>query len=259
MSFATAETFGNVKRKDRHMNIRIDTHSHTLASGHAYNTLREMAAMAAEKGLEGLAVTEHAPEMPGSCQLYYFQNLRVVPRTLYNIHLLLGTELNIMDREGNVDLPQGVIRDLDIAIASLHTPCFKDERIQENVMQAYLSVMENPYIDIIGHPDDGRFPADYEVLAREAKRTGTFLEVNNSSLRPDGYRANTTENCLKMLEACKKEGTMVVFGSDAHFDLDIAEYPFAEELVRKTAFPEELVANTSYGKLISLLKHRKKV
>ena len=172
------------------MNIRIDTHSHTLASGHAYNTLREMAAMAAEKGLEGLAVTEHAPEMPGSCQLYYFQNLRVVPRTLYNIHLLLGTELNIMDREGNVDLPQGVIRDLDIAIASLHTPCFKDERTQENVMQAYLSVMENPYIDIIGHPDDGRFPADYEVLAREAKRTGTLLEVNNSSLRPDGYRAN---------------------------------------------------------------------
>lgn len=55
------------------MNIRIDTHSHTLASGHAYNTLREMAAMAAEKGLEGLAVTEHAPEMPGSCQLYYFR------------------------------------------------------------------------------------------------------------------------------------------------------------------------------------------
>ena len=106
------------------MNIRIDTHSHTLASGHAYNTLREMAAMAAEKGLEGLALTEHAPEMPGSCQLYYFQNLRVVPRTLNNIHLLLGTELNIMDREGNVDLPQGVIRDLDIAIASLHTPCF---------------------------------------------------------------------------------------------------------------------------------------
>lgn len=72
------------------MNIRIDTHSHTLASGHAYNTLREMAAMAAEKGLEGLAVTEHAPEMPGSCQLYYFQNLRVVPRTLYNIHLFAG-------------------------------------------------------------------------------------------------------------------------------------------------------------------------
>ena len=44
------------------MNIEIDTHTHTLASGHAYNTLREMAAMAAEKGLKGLAITEHSPK-----------------------------------------------------------------------------------------------------------------------------------------------------------------------------------------------------
>ena len=72
MSFATAETFGNVKRKDRHMNIRIDTHSHTLASGHAYNTLREMAAMAAEKGLEGLAVTEPPRKCrdPANCIIF---------------------------------------------------------------------------------------------------------------------------------------------------------------------------------------------
>ena len=55
------------------MNIRIDTHSHTLASGHAYNTLREMAAMAAEKGLEGLAVTEHAPEMPDPANYIIFR------------------------------------------------------------------------------------------------------------------------------------------------------------------------------------------
>lgn len=35
------------------MNIEIDTHAHTLVSGHAYNTIREMAQMAAEKGLKG--------------------------------------------------------------------------------------------------------------------------------------------------------------------------------------------------------------
>ena len=42
------------------MNIEIDTHSHTLASGHAYNTIREMAASASGKGLKGLAITDHA-------------------------------------------------------------------------------------------------------------------------------------------------------------------------------------------------------
>ena len=47
------------------MNIEIDTHSHTLASGHAYNTIHEMAAAAANRGLKGLAITEHAVKMPG--------------------------------------------------------------------------------------------------------------------------------------------------------------------------------------------------
>lgn len=47
------------------MRVEIDTHTHTLASGHAYNTMNEMAKAAADKGLKGLAITEHAPEMPG--------------------------------------------------------------------------------------------------------------------------------------------------------------------------------------------------
>lgn len=84
------------------MRVEIDTHTHTLASGHAYNTINEMAKTAADKGLKGLAITEHAPQMPGTCHLFYFQNLRVVPRKRYGIELLLGTELNIMNEDGEV-------------------------------------------------------------------------------------------------------------------------------------------------------------
>ena len=54
------------------MTNELDTHAHTLVSGHAYNTMREMVQMAAEKGLKGLALTEHAPKMPCSTNLYYF-------------------------------------------------------------------------------------------------------------------------------------------------------------------------------------------
>ena len=45
----------------------LDVHTHTLASGHAYNTMREMAKAASEKGLEILGITEHAVSMPGTC------------------------------------------------------------------------------------------------------------------------------------------------------------------------------------------------
>ena len=241
------------------MNIEIDTHTHTLASGHAYNTLREMAAMAAEKGLKGLAITEHSPKMPGTCHIFYFQNLRVVPRTMYGIELLLGTELNIMNEQGEVDLPQTLLKEMDIAIASMHTPCYEGEKTTEKITQAYLKVMENEYVDIIGHPDDGRFPADYKELAKAAKRTHTLLEVNNSSLRPTGFRVNTQENCLKMLKACKEEGAMIVLGSDSHVDVDIANYQYAAELIKKADFPEELVANSSLEKLKASLKRNKKV
>ena len=49
------------------MNFVLDTHTHTVASGHAYCTIREMAKAASEKGLELLGITEHGPMMPGSC------------------------------------------------------------------------------------------------------------------------------------------------------------------------------------------------
>ena len=49
------------------MRIKADTHSHTIASGHAYSTIREMARAGAEAGLEVLAITEHAPTMPETC------------------------------------------------------------------------------------------------------------------------------------------------------------------------------------------------
>jgi len=239
------------------MRVEIDTHTHTLASGHAYGSIREMVKAAKEKGLKGLAITEHAPEMPGSCHLFYFVNLRVLPREMYGVKLFFGSELNIMDAEGHVDLPTSTIKGLDITIASMHMPCYKGEKTIEEVTEAYIKVCEREDIDIIGHPDDGRFPVDYEELVKAAKRTGTLLEINNSSLKPDGYRANSRENALKMLKYCKQYEAMVVLGSDAHFDTAIAEYPFVDEVLKEADFPERLIANTSLEKLQSLLKRNK--
>ena len=85
--------------------------------------------------------------------------------------------------------------------------------------------------------------------------TWTLLEVNNSSLRPGGFRINSMENCRDMLEECKKQGTMGVLGTDSHVDGDIAEYPYAFQVLEEVDFPEKLVANTSLEKLKSSLKH----
>ena len=51
---------------------KIDTHTHTVSSGHAYSTVTENAKYAASIGLEIIGMTDHAPKMPGSCGYLHF-------------------------------------------------------------------------------------------------------------------------------------------------------------------------------------------
>jgi len=79
------------------MDILLDVHTHTIASGHAFSSLQEMVKSAAEKRLRLLGITEHTPGIPGTCDLIYFRNLHVVPRKMYGVELLLGAETNIKE------------------------------------------------------------------------------------------------------------------------------------------------------------------
>ena len=69
------------------MKYVLDTHTHTLASGHAYNTIQEMIKTAKTKNLELLGITDHAPAMPGSSLGLYFCNFRVLPRQYDNLKI----------------------------------------------------------------------------------------------------------------------------------------------------------------------------
>ena len=220
----------------------IDLHTHTIASGHAYNTINEMAAAAAEKKLEILGITEHAPAMPGSCTAMYFLNLKALPREKQGVAVWYGAEVNILDCDGHVDLPDGTLAQLDLVIASMHIPCFQGGTQAENT-RAYLNIMKHPYINIIGHPDDGRYPIDHRAVAEGAREHGVLLEINNASLSPNSFRPNAAENLRKLLSCCKEYGTPVVVDSDAHVDLDVGDHSIAMELLREVDFPEELVAN----------------
>lgn len=79
----------------------LDFHTHTIASGHAYNTMNEMIAAAKLRGLEIYGITEHAPRMNGSCTEMYFQNFRILPREKDGMTVLHGVELNILDGRGS--------------------------------------------------------------------------------------------------------------------------------------------------------------
>jgi len=232
----------------------LDVHTHTVSSGHAYNTIWEMAKGAADKGLELLGITDHAPKMPGSCHEFHFLNLKVVPREINGIAVMLGAELNILDYDGNVDLPESYLKQMDLTIASLHQPCISPGTAGQNT-QAYIKAMENPYINIIGHPDDGRYEIYYEDLVRAAKEHGVLLEINNNSLNPRGFRKNAVENDREILKLCKKYEVPVIMGSDAHVVTDIGRHERVEALLLETEFPEELVVNRSTEELMKYINY----
>lgn len=232
----------------------MDLHTHTIASGHAYNTILEMSQAAREKGLELLGITEHGPAMKGSCQTIYFQNVKVLPRERFGVTTLFGVELNILDEDGRVDLPEELLPAMDVCVASLHIPCLPPMSREENT-RAYINAMKNPYVNIIGHPDDPRYPIDLRAVVEAAKENHVLLEMNNSSLAPTSFRKATTEGYLEFLDLCKAYDQPIVMDSDAHVDVDVGKHGYVADILKLAQFPEQLIINTDVEKVKPYLNY----
>ena len=235
------------------MKIELDMHTHTVASGHAYSTLQEMARAGAEKGLKLLGITEHTPGIPGTCDPIYFRNLHVVPRQMYGIDLMLGAEINILDGKGTLDADEALMKKLDIRIAGIHLLCYEQGTIEENTY-GMLQAIRHPYIQIISHPGDGTAQLHFEPMVLAAKECGTLLEINNSSLKPARGKLDARTNNWEILRLCKQYEVPVILGSDAHISFDIANYQYIYELLQETEFPEELIVNRSVEVFMNSLK-----
>lgn len=238
------------------MNMVVDSHTHTLASSHAYSTVSELAQAAAERGLELLAVTDHAPGIEDGAPMLHFMNYHVLPKEMHGVQMRYGVELNILDFTGRVDFDAALLKRQDLCIASFHEKATQPGTMAENTT-AYLGAMDNPYVNIIGHPDDGNIPVDFLALVQKAKETHVLIEVNNSSLRAAYYRKNTRENLCTILDLCKRYEVPVVLGTDAHFAGAVGDFTEARALLEEQAFPETLVANTSVEKYLALLARRR--
>ena len=232
----------------------LDMHMHTIMSGHAYSSLSEMIAAGRQKGLSLIGVTEHAPALPGTCHDMYFHNFKVIDRNQCGMMLMMGAEVNVMSYDGSVDMPVTTLKKLDYAIISLHEQCIKPGNAADNT-RALLRAMENPYVSIIGHPDNGMYPIDFLAVVQAAKKNNVLLELNNSSYKPDSGRIHSRENALIMLELCKKYEVSVIMDSDAHIDADVGNHKYVYEILQQSGFPEELVVNTDADKFRRYLKH----
>lgn len=223
------------------MKIIADTHTHTIASTHAFSTAQEMIAAAAEKGLYAIALTDHGYAMPGSPGKWYFECLGTIPSTFNGVRVLKGVEANVMDFDGTLDMKDEVLKDLEWVIASIHYGLCKGKASVEKTTNAYLNLAKNPYVKVIGHSGTPKFKYDYEKVIPELARNGKLIEINDNTFYS---RKQSCENCVEIAKVCKKHGAYIVVNSDAHFSSRVGRCSSAFEMLREIDFPQELIINS---------------
>ena len=158
-----------------------------------------------------------------------------------------------MSYEGNVDLDEKGMKRTDWRIASMHVQTLKPGTVEENT-RGVIGAIHNPYVDIIGHPDDSRFPLDYEQVVKEAAEHGKIIELNSNSFNPKNTRVNAWENDHRILKLCETYNVPVAISSDAHSIFELGDFDKALQLVEEIGFPERLILNTSVEKLKNWMK-----
>jgi putative hydrolase len=233
------------------MKIIADLHTHSIASGHGYSTINELATAASQVGLKALALTDHGPAMPGGPHLYHFYASRFIPQSIAGVRILRGVEANILDDSGTMDLEQAVLEDLDYVMAGLHENCGYGKSDIDRNTAAILAVMKNPAVKCISHPGNPAFPLHYETVVKAALATRTALEINNSSLCVS--RKGSTGNCGEIARLCARIGAPVMIGSDAHIAQGVGVFGNAVKLVREAGIVEEQVINASLERLLAFI------
>lgn len=234
------------------MRILTDIHTHTMASAHAYSTLTENVNEAKAKGLELIAMTNHCSNMPEAPHIWHFENMKAIPRIINGVKVLRGAELNVLSKAGEVDMDENHLSKLDIAIASIHTPLYSG-RDDKDHTETWLNVMENPYVDILGHTGRGNFKFDYDAVVKKAIEKNVCIEVNRLTIKNADFR----QVCREIALCCKKHGAKITVSSDSHFWDTIGDFEDVIGFLSELDFPEELIVNRTAESLIAHLKGKK--
>ena len=230
--------------------ITQDFHTHSKYSklNHGKNTMEELVVAAISKGLDTIAITDHAPEHPfgvWKCKLKKRKTEIEALREKYpQIKILCGLETNLVSDKGKIDINKKQRDDLDICLMGFHRAggifrhlfyaikmCFCKNRTEKNT-DAYVRAIENNEINIITHPKQ-YIDVDCGRLAEAASKKGVLMEINNRHL------CYTKEDVDAMLATnCK-----FVVDSDAHRAKDVGVFDNAIAFIEKYNIPLDRIVN----------------
>lgn len=245
------------------MRLLADYHTHTNY-GHGTGQIEKNIQQAINIGLEELAITEHGPAshsirrlgVRDSAQLLEIkEEAKAFDHEFEEINILAGVEANVISLDGRLDVPEFVLKELDIVLAGLHLwvkpqdwdtgkrlifdnligskiglTALEDVRYYNT--QALIRAVQNYDIDIVTHPG---FQLDIDTieLAKVCKENGTLLEINNSH----------HQLTVDFINVAVSTGAKFVVNSDAHTSEEIGKVDAALDLIRDANINLEQVIN----------------
>jgi len=237
--------------------MKYDLHVHTLASGHAFNTIWELASYAKKNNVEVIGIIDHGPSMEGASHLGYFEMLKWLPEKIEGVRIISGCEANVIDLKGNIDLPLSLQKELDFIAVGLHkrTPFPEKTDIRQNT-KALIRAIQKNRIHMVAHPYRLDFPINVKQVYGVAKEYKVLFELNLSLLKRYGNSKKLLEQIFLMLELIKSSNDKIVVASDAHVVTEVGDNFILKSL--GIDLPANLVlgAVDGYQEITEFLKRR---
>ena len=223
--------------------IRGDLHVHTTWSGDGRSSMTEMLDAAVARGLEYVALTDHAEDLVinGLSRgevLEERAEIEAQRLRIPDLTILHGAELNI-GPDGGIDYDPEFLAGFDFGVASIHSH-FDLPQAQQT--ERLLSAIANPAVNVIGHPSGrkiGRRPGavfDADAVFAAAAETGTAIEINCHLQRLD-LAAPLIRRAMTHSEL------MFSIATDSHHTTELANLRWGVAQARKGWVPASRVLN----------------
>ncbi|MFA6238026.1 MAG: DNA polymerase/3'-5' exonuclease PolX [Bacteriovorax sp.] len=223
--------------------LRGDLHAHTTATD-GRNTILEMAKQAKILGHEYLAITDHSQKVSMARGLdvkrlrKHIDEINKANDKISGIKLLKGIEVDILE-DGSLDLPDSILKELDIRVCSIH---YHFKMSKDDMTERIIRAMDNKYFNILGHPT-GRlifkrepYELDLEKIIKAAVERGKFFEINSQPVRLD----LNAEHCQMAHEL----GAKFSISTDAHSTSELEFLNLGTDQARRGWIEKKNVINT---------------
>jgi len=236
------------------VDIKGDLHVHSKWSDGSHD-FEELIKEARKRGYDYIAITDHskglgiARGLTAERLLEEKKQIDALNKRIKGFRLLAGIEADVRS-DGQLDLPDDVLKSMDIVVASIHSG-FKQSR--EQLTKRLVSAMKKPYVSIIAHPtgrligERDSYDVDISEILKVAKETGTAMEINAYPLRLDLNDVHT--------RMAKEMGIPLVICTDTHLVNHFDYMIYGVSIAKRGWLEKKDILNTlSYSSLTKALK-----